>query len=61
MNTEKTSKNIFTCMLFLMTGSPEKLILEKDHEALIILFDVSPSSRQLQRNFFIKKKQPLFK
>ena len=41
-------------MLFLSTDSPSKLRLQKIHPALIILFYVSLSSRQLQRLFFIK-------
>ena len=44
-------------MLFLLTGSPQKLKLEKLHGTLIILFHVSPSSPQLQRLLFFKKKQ----
>ena len=38
-----------------MTDSPQKLKLEKIHDALIIRFYVIPSSPQLQRfSFFIK-------
>ena len=40
-------------MLFLLIDSRHKLKLEKLHDALIILFYISPSSRQLQRLFFI--------
>ena len=36
-------------MLILLTDSPQKLKLEKIHEALIILFDVSPTSPQQER------------
>ena len=47
-------------MLFLLTDSPQKLKLEKIHDTLIILFDVSPSSPRLQRiGFFIKKRTTL--
>ena len=35
-------------MLFLVTDSPQKLKLGNIHDTLIILFYVSPSSRQLQ-------------
>ena len=42
-------------MLFLLTGSPQKLKLEKLHGTLIILFHVRPSSPQLQRLLFFKK------
>ena len=38
-------------MLFLLTGSPQKLKLENVHGALIILFYVSPSSPSLQSRF----------
>ena len=39
-------------MLFLLTGSPQKLKLEKIHDTLIIIFYVSPRSPQLQKRFF---------
>ena len=38
-------------MLFLLTDSPQNLILEKFHDALTILFCVSPSSPLLQSHF----------
>ena len=51
-------------MVFLLTDSLQKLKLEKIHDILIILFNVSPSSPQLQRLllFLIKntQKQLLF-
>ena len=51
-------------MLFLLTDFPQKLILEKIHDTLIILFYVSPNSHQLQRLFIFllkhTRKQPLF-
>ena len=44
-------------MLILLTDSPQKLKLEKIHEALIILFDVSPTSQQERIGFFYLKKK----
>ena len=38
-------------MPFLLTGFPQKLKLEKNHGALVILFYVSPSSFTLQSRF----------
>ena len=43
-------------MLFLLTGSPQKLKLEKIHDTLIIPFYVSPKSSQLQKLFFFLSK-----
>ena len=40
-------------MLFLLTDSLQKLKLENIHDALIILFFVSPTSPELQRFFFV--------
>ena len=40
-------------MQFLLTVSPQKLRLETNHGALLILFYVSPSSPQLARLFFL--------
>ena len=39
-------------MLFLLIDSPQKLKLENIHDALIILFYVSPRSPHLKRRFF---------
>ena len=47
---------LISIMLFLLTGSPRKLKLEKIHDTSVILFDVSPSSSQVQRNGFLLKK-----
>ena len=44
-------------MLFLLTDPPQKLKSENIHDALIILFYVSPRSRQPQRLLFLLKQK----
>ena len=43
-------------MLFLLTGSPQKLKLDKIHGTLIILFYLSTSSHHFERLFYFLSK-----